>query len=490
MLMKRTILLTIFLSAFCLLSVAQNPLQAYMSYSTFRSPADGPFIEAYLAVNGQSVTWVKQENGKFMATVEVTYVFRQDSSIVNFSKLNLQSPQVGDTSALRFNIIDQQRIPLAEGEYVLEISIRDINQEHRGFTTFEELNVGFADKGLAFSGIELVESFTKSTSAGPLTKSGFDVVPYVFSFFPEHIANLKAYSEIYGSAELLGKDSGFLVRSYIQSFEKGGQVAGTVQNRRMQAQDVNVIFNEFDISKLPSGNYYLMIEVRDRENELLGVNKLFFQRSNPGITYDIANLNDLDVANTFAEGFTNVDSLRYFVRSLAPIASEVEKIYAENGLNAGDLGIMQKYFYSFWVSRNPTSPGKSWELYRERLKLADQLYGTPIKPGFETDRGRVFLQYGPPNTVTKQHNEPSAYPYEIWHYYTLQNQSNKKFVFYNPDLVTNDFELIHSDALGEIYNAQWQTLIFKRDTPYNDINDPGERDQWGNRSRQYFNNPY
>ena len=39
------------------------------------------------------------------------------------------------------------------------------------------------------------------------------------------------------------------------------------------------------------------------------------------------------------------------------------------------------------------------------------------------------MQYGPPNSRNKVDNAASTYPYEIWHYYKLKNQSNKKFVF-------------------------------------------------------------
>ena len=33
-------------------------------------------------------------------------------------------------------------------------------------------------------------------------------------------------------------------------------------------------------------------------------------------------------------------------------------------------------------------------------------------------------------------------------------QSNRKFVFYNSDLISR-YKLIHSDAIGEIHNTRW-----------------------------------
>jgi hypothetical protein len=112
-------------------------------------------------------------------------------------------------------------------------------------------------------------------------------------------------------------------------------------------------------------------------------------------------------------------------------------------------------------------------------------------PGYATDRGRVYLQYGPPNTMSDHYAEPSAYPYEIWHYYKLGSQSNRKFVFYNPDLVSNDFVLLHSDAQGELPNSRWEMDLHKRDTQSNDF-DKESKDGglfYGNQAKDNFKNP-
>jgi hypothetical protein len=116
-------------------------------------------------------------------------------------------------------------------------------------------------------------------------------------------------------------------------------------------------------------------------------------------------------------------------------------------------------------------------------------FASSIRRGYSTDRGRVYLQYGPPDNRTVSTYEPAAYPYEIWHYYKLGNQSNRRFVFYNPDLVSNDYTLIHSDALGEIMNDQWQFLIMKRDTQTNDIDLERTDPHFGSQLQQNFQTP-
>jgi hypothetical protein len=99
------------------------------------------------------------------------------------------------------------------------------------------------------------------------------------------------------------------------------------------------------------------------------------------------------------------------------------------------------------------------------------------------------LQYGPPDNRQESLREPSAFPYEIWQYYKINNQSNRRFVFCNQDLVTNDFILIHSDALGEHNNDQWMFQIMKRDTQTNDIDQTESDSHYGSQLKQNFQTP-
>ena len=152
--------------------------------------------------------------------------------------------------------------------------------------------------------------------------------------------------------------------------------------------------------------------------------------------------------------------------------------------------MMQQYFYSFWLKRNSVDPEKSWMEFKHEVSKVNKAYGTLIKKGYETDRGRVYLEYGEPNTITESASDPSAYPYEIWQYYSLHNQKNRKFVFYQPDLVTNDYELLHSDAIGELSDPSWEMKLNKRNTPTYNINQTKSYDYFGGKADDYYKNPH
>ena len=122
------------------------------------------------------------------------------------------------------------------------------------------------------------------------------------------------------------------------------------------------------------------------------------------------------------------------------------------------------------------------------MLLAQKLYKTNIMKGYETDRGRVYLQYGPPSAIAIRETSPSEYPYEVWQYDKIKTFSNKRFIFYNPDLVNNNYRLLHSDMIGELKNFRWQSILTKRNSPNRDIDDPndGNVDHYGGESQDVF----
>jgi hypothetical protein len=69
------------------------------------------------------------------------------------------------------------------------------------------------------------------------------------------------------------------------------------------------------------------------------------------------------------------------------------------------------------------------------------------------------------------------------------NQSNRKFVFYNPDLVTNDFELLHSDVTGEYSDYNWKVKLMDRNYQTNDLDEQDPDFGWGSNVNDFFTAP-
>jgi hypothetical protein len=66
--------------------------------------------------------------------------------------------------------------------------------------------------------------------------------------------------------------------------------------------------------------------------------------------------------------------------------------------------------------------------------------------------------------------------------------SNRRFIFYNPDLVNNAYRLLHSDMLGELKNPSWPQILSSRNTNKGNVDNPNQnvQDHWGGNSDDLF----
>lgn len=489
---KLSLVFIICLLGFLFLSpdASGKKLQVFLTYSTFNSPESGPYVETYLSVYGNSVHFIPTESGKFKGSLQVIMIFKKGDEIVNFDKYELSSPELEDTTKIDFTFIDQQRYLLPNGDYNFEIQVGDINSETKPYISMQPLSINFPDNEVMVSGIQLLESYKKSEENSILSKSGYDLIPYVFNFYPEDINNLTFYTEIYNSNTVLGENEKYLLSYYIAEIDNDTPLARYVRYKKETTASVNVLLTEFNITDLPSGNYFLIVEAKSKENKRLGINKFFFQRSNPKIQYSLDDLTALNLNKTFAGRINNMDTLAEYVRCLIPISNNQEINFALAHLESSDIETLQKFFYKFWYERNQLEPEKEWLNYLNEVNKVNLAYSTSISKGYETDRGRAYLKYGPPNAISESYNEPSAYPYEIWHYYELKNgQRNKRFVFYTVEIATNDFRQVHSDVTGELANYRWQQVIYGRVDPGFNLDSGAENDGWGGNSKKYFDTP-
>jgi GWxTD domain-containing protein len=467
-------------------------LHARFSYTSFYAPEKGPYIETYLSIEGHSANYQLLGPGLYQASIEASLLFKQGDSIRYFDKFNLLGPETADTLAAVSDFTDLHRISLPNGTYQMELSIRDKNNPgNKPNVVRQEVIINFYSNVISISDIELLSAYKPSEAGSPLVKNGYELIPLVDNFYGQESNHLKFYCEYYHTQSVLGT-ADFLLTYQIINFESHRIVEANSNFTRQKPKEVGILLSEFDITDLPSGNYNLLVSIRDKDNNLLASKECFFQRSKPiAITADAGDMNymKLDVSNTFAAQINNRDSLAEFIRCLFPISSPNENTFAINQLEMADSKLMQQYFYDFWQKRNMQNPELAWLNYKEEVRKVNQSYTVGKKKGYMTERGRVYLKYGAPNQISKAYNEPSTYPYEIWQYYTLSNQSNRKFVFYCPEIGGNDFSLLHSDARGEVFESQWMVILKRRTETLNDVDKTKARNMYGNQFEQLYQNP-
>ena len=451
--------LFIFNALFCLLAgtLAAQSLSVFDSHCVFYSEENGTYVESYVLIPGNTVTFAKQDDGTFAGAAEITLIYKKGEDITAYDKYILESPSRTDTSEIDFNLVDVRRFPLSRGLYTVSGEIVDANNSSNKTSFNTQVNVDHNSAGVAISGIQLIDEVREGEDHPTFAKNGYTLVPYVLNYLPSAVDVMQFYLEVYNVAEMVS-DENFLLTYSIEDM-KGIRLADFGGFKKRTAKSTNVLLASIDVSNLLSGNYFLIVEARDKSNNLLAEKRLFFQRNNKmELSYLLTDTTGI-VTRTFVNDF-DFETLRDNLECLIPIAGINEYHMISGLIKSDDTLSMRNYFYHFWTDRNYLDPEGEWLLYKEQVDFVDEQYATSIQRGFETDRGSIYLEYGPPNDAVAQ-NEPGSYAYEIWKYNATDNgQSNVKFVFYNSTMVWNDYVLLHSTAIGELNDPQWLMKIY------------------------------
>lgn len=92
--------------------------------------------------------------------------------------------------------------------------------------------------------------------------------------------------------------------------------------------------------------------------------------------------------------------------------------------------------------------------FEQRCREAER-YSNPFSEGWQTDRGRVYIIYGPPDDIDSVLFEGATVPHETWYYF---GGGNPRFVFADRS-GTGRYEQIYSNVEGEISYSNWQRML-------------------------------
>ncbi|MCB0637098.1 MAG: GWxTD domain-containing protein [Lewinella sp.] len=451
----------LFLFSSLLLLTPLRALDASLSFARFSSPGLH-YVEIYLHLAGQSVTYQPLTDSTMQAAVDVLILFEQAGEIVKYDHYRLNSPVAEGP----LDFLDLKRYALDDGDYTLAVLIEDAADSTNVREYRTDFRLAFSGEEVEQSDIQLLASVQRSDATSPMVKNGILMEPLPYQFYGRGVNVLSFYEEIYGSDTYLGAD--FMVSYHVQRIRNGEPVDVLIGHKRLSPAPVVPVLLQVDISQLVSGNYQLVVDVRDRERQLISTKRIGFQRSNPLVDaeYLEETLAQVSLDNEFV-GQLDVKELRYALLAITPHLPQGDVSLVNAYLrDTSNLHAQRMYLFSFWARERPADPASAYFEYMEVAQAVDRLFQSGFRNGFETDRGYVYLKYGQPDDIVRNESEPTAPPYEIWSYnkIDLTNQNNVRFIFYNPTLAAEDFVLLHSDVIGERQNPQWQMELY-RDSP-------------------------
>jgi GWxTD domain-containing protein len=140
----------------------------------------------------------------------------------------------------------------------------------------------------------------------------------------------------------------------------------------------------------------------------------------------------------------------------------------------------EAFIEQFWLRRNPNpdSPDNEFrEEHYRRIQYANDHYAAG-KPGWKTDRGHIYISFGPPDSVESHpsggsYNRPldegggetSTFPFETWHYRYLEGVGDNIDIEFVDTCQCGDYHFTidrgEKDALAKVPGAgltQWESI--------------------------------
>jgi GWxTD domain-containing protein len=455
------------ITLFCLSLISglkAQDIDFILDQNIFTDPSGKKYLEVYVYLDGMSLKY--QENSKklFQAKVLLELTLSKEGQNPVVEKYLLEGSSIPDTSDLSKasnNLLDVHRYYLEPGNYILSAKVTDQNHpDSKPITAIRDFECNKADlTQTEFSDVQFYLSRSKSNKAGILTKpDGIDYLPLVSNNTFIRQDSMNFYVELYRTKTL--ETDPYFISASIRQANSEKTLEQYTYTLKKKPSDFDVFTGTLMISNLPSQTYVLSIEIMNSKREVLAnTSRKFFVYND---MEDVQSISEYVSRYDLAYGYPEKE-LDYHISCLRFISSATELSFVKTLSSAEEK---KSYFYGFWEKRK-NEPLKytnisQWQEFQKLIQYANQKFKSRLRDGWETDRGRILLQYGIPNDVQTYPSMNNTVPYEIWTYNKLGVQPGVIFVFADNDLITNEYPLLHSTKYGEANNPRWRLDLLSR----------------------------
>jgi GWxTD domain-containing protein len=449
------ILLSIFLSVS--LSATDKLLINY-DYASFYSLGGDPdnYIELYFSYPIIAYTMSYNTTDSIYSS-NIIFEFRMDSldnEILNEKweiPFSFKQSQIKDIPQDFYGL---QRFFLYAGEYKGKLIVTDINGNRQYQDTFSIIVKKIDTNRLGLSSIQIANNIIhKSKAIGNESELFYKNQHYIYPNPQREISadmlTLHIYSEIYN---VMQSDS-LEVKYEIRNAKNIVEVEYTKYKRCIGNAMVETL--SYPIDALPSGIYTLILKVIGKDTI---VEKKNFYVINHNIElkdrtyYTEDEQFDLSEFATMNEDKVNLEFAQFEV-----LATRDEIILWKK---LTELKAKQRFLFQFWFMRN-SNIGDSFNdkllEYRDRLKYVNIYFSYAGKNnGWNSDRGKIYIKFGPPDHKEEFPITPTQHPYYIWTYHSIEGGAT--FIF--ADIIgLENYKLIHSTHSGYLKNYNWMNIV-------------------------------
>ncbi len=382
---------------------SEGSIAFHADLASFRSgPSDPGRVEqeVYVAIPNDQLAFRRADDGSgFEGRLAWELVFRTPDGGEAFREEAELTPSAADTLDAADRAILQTvraRAALAPGPYRLEIRVRDLFSEKPGLLDRirNKRNEGELERwvevrshgagGLGISDPVLVRLARVARDDDPWARSGVDFDPNPSRYYGLVLPSVRLFAEVYAGEDWQEGDA-FLVQT--QVLDGAGL---PLLERATRAEPLAPVFGLTD--------------------------ELFLEQVVPAGTYRLA----VTVVHERTRATVRAESPFEVIWSVASWGREPDDILQEMILVMTDAeyhtlerlapGAREVYLAEFWhgLDPDPTSPDNPLlQDFRSRVAFADREFGTVMRRGILTDRGRVYVRYGPPDDENYQFSSSS-----------------------------------------------------------------------------------
>ncbi len=389
--------------------------------------------EIVWSVNRGDLSFVRTQNG-WADTLEFVISISEGGGVVSVDTVRrIVEMTRGSMVTESFLLFDKISAVLpVNRSYILAMEMRDIGKG-RSYSIERAFWMPDFHGELALSDIMLIGEIDHNAADGLFTRNGIKMIPNPSRIFGGAFPILYYYLEVY----LANPGDEITARWTIFDSEQNLIHESEPENFAVESPEL-FILNGLDVTSLEPGKYHLDIEVTASISDAkINTRKSFIipekfvfspspetwnvEQEFPYIQYFLTK-SDKDLYNALTD-----DGKREFIRRFWEERDTLNDI-AENVFRRDVIG--------------------RWHVANSAF---DESGGIELN-GWKTERGRVYIKFGEPNSIERKPIEMETNPYEIWEYFDLEG--GVIFVFADIRGI-NSWRLVHSTSSGEYYDPNW-----------------------------------
>ena len=423
---------------------ATGDLRVFVEMAGFRGPQNLTRFEVYTLIDARQLQFVP-EAGKYVSQIDFVLSLQDSAGNSVMRELWTRNVSVKNIRELKQNgalVRDVVGLDIAPGPYKITLDAEDIYGDLAGTCEGHVRVRGFEGPALVVSDIVFASELAKAEASGRFVRNGWRVVPNTTRFFRVG-KPIQIYFEIYNFKVMADNPKDSFVLGY-SLIDTAGMVVKSYPAKRLLKPGESVVKTDaLETEDLPGGAYALQVELFDRgtREHVRHERKVFLlseEVENPQLTE------------------AEQEQLRHY-QSIHHIASEKDLTMYKS---LGSQNAKMKFLQAFWKKRDPTPDTPLNERLRDhlmRMKYSDDTFtAQPGNLGSDTDKGRIYVKYGPPNERDYTTSAAVGKAIDTWIY---EKSGRYIFVFFDRR-GTGVYELVHSTMSGEIYNPDWQSTAF------------------------------